>query len=726
MKSRLGFQRTQSWAILFLIFALCVQSNVGAWCQTTEDLTSDLAKLAKIPDYKSDTVYLNTANSLGFMLAESNPDSAFIFLEKQLQLCRDANFKKGEAEALKNLGNALQNKGDFKASIEYYNLAFTIAEGLSDEKLVPGILNNIGLVNYNLGNYAEALNNFYEAIKGADLSNDFNVKAASINNVAMIYFEQGKLDEAKEKYREMLAIYESIGNKGRVILAYNNIGDVELKQNNKTEALKNLKIGHQSALELNSPEFIEMTSRTLADIYSAMDSLEKAEELYRASIALAKDNSYGVPYAHSLIGLAKLYYKKREMDEALSLAKEGLAEAESMGQPMLIRDANKLLTEIYEETGNFPDALKSSKLFKRYNDSIHTSQSQRLTATLEAEYEFSKKELEYEKANLRQQWIIFSAFGGIVVFLVILFLVYRNRNQLNNAYHSLQEKTNEIEIKNEKLESMLKQLKAAQMQLIQAEKMASLGELTAGIAHEIQNPLNFVTNFSELGIEMLQEIQEERGKTPMQQDQNLLNELISDINTNLTKINQHGKRADSIVKGMLQHSRNSTGEKVPTDINGLINEYLRLSFHGLRAKDKTFLADFATDLDPQLPKPNVVPQDISRVLLNLFNNAFYACGNPEFLKKNPDLKPMVTVSSRLIGNSPANQRIQITVSDNGAGIPDTIIGKIFQPFFTTKPAGQGTGLGLSLSYDIVNAHGGELKVKSSPGELTQFTIFLPV
>lgn len=726
MNDLVGFQVNKSWRIILWILALSLHIKPYVSAQTTQTLRADLDKLAEMPGYATDTTYLNKANALGFMLAESNPDSAFVFLKKQLQLCREANFKKGEAEALKNYGNALQNKGDFKESIEYYDEALTIARSLSDEKLVPGILNNIGLVYYNLGNYTEALNNFYEAIKGSDLIGNANVKAAAINNVAMIYFEQGKLEEAKSKYTEMLAIYKSIGNKGRVILAYNNIGDVELRQNHPAEALKNLKIGHQSALALNSPEFIEMTSRTLADIYSAMDSLDIAEDLYRRSIVLAKENSYGVPHAHSTIGLAKLFYKKGELVEALNFANEGLGQAESMGHPMLIRDANELLSKIYEGEKDFDKALKSFKLFKRYNDSIHTSQSQRLAATLEAEYEFSKKALEYEKANLRQKWLIFSAFGGIAVFLMILFLVYRNRSKLNRAYRSLQEKTNEVEIKNEKLETALTQLKSTQAQLIQAEKMASLGELTAGIAHEIQNPLNFVTNFSELSTEMLQEIREERDKSLALQDQALVDVLLGDISVNLGKINQHGKRADSIVKGMLQHSRTSTGEKISTDLNALINEYLRLSFHGLRAKDKTFVADFVTDLDPQLPKAEVIPQDISRVLLNLFNNAFYACGNSEYRKTHPDLKPLVTVSSRVTGNESANRRIQITVSDNGPGIADSIIDKIFQPFFTTKPSGQGTGLGLSLSYDVVKTHGGELKVKSAAGEFTTFTIFLPV
>ncbi|MCL6257629.1 ATP-binding protein [Aquiflexum sp. TKW24L] len=259
-------------------------------------------------------------------------------------------------------------------------------------------------------------------------------------------------------------------------------------------------------------------------------------------------------------------------------------------------------------------------------------------------------------------------------------------------------------------------LKSTQAQLIQSEKMASLGELTAGIAHEIQNPLNFVNNFSEVSSELLDEMNAELEKGDIEEAKFISN----DIKQNLEKINHHGKRADAIVKGMLEHSRISSGEKVLTDINGLADEYLRLSYHGMRAKDKSFNADFETNFDPNLPKINVVPQEIGRVVLNIINNAFQAFTNSEFLIHNSELKPLVKVSTMKNGDN-----LEIRVSDNGPGIPDAIKTKIFQPFFTTKPTGQGTGLGLSLSYDIVKAHGGEIKVDSEEGKGTTFIILLP-
>ena len=279
------------------------------------------------------------------------------------------------------------------------------------------------------------------------------------------------------------------------------------------------------------------------------------------------------------------------------------------------------------------------------------------------------------------------------------------------------ERTAELTQQKEELEKTVIELKSTQSQLIQSEKMASLGELTAGIAHEIQNPLNFVNNFSEVSNELLDEMNEELDKG----DINEAKIIAENIKQNLEKINHHGKRADAIVKGMLQHSRKSTGIKEPTDINALCDEYLRLSYHGLRAKDKSFNADFKTNFDATIGVINIVSQDIGRVLLNLFNNAFYAVNNKqkaENTKQKRDYKPLISVSTKKI-----NDKVEIRVSDNGNGIPQNIIDKIFQPFFTTKPTGEGTGLGLSMSYDIITKqHNGTIKVESKEGEGSEFII----
>ncbi|MDQ3682972.1 MAG: HAMP domain-containing histidine kinase, partial [Bacteroidota bacterium] len=278
---------------------------------------------------------------------------------------------------------------------------------------------------------------------------------------------------------------------------------------------------------------------------------------------------------------------------------------------------------------------------------------------------------------------------------------------------------NKLELAKQQIEKTLVDLKQAQAQLVQSEKMASLGELTAGIAHEIQNPLNFVNNFSEVSNELLEEMEEELATGNTQQAMI----IAKDVQQNLEKILRHGKQADGIVKGMLQHSRISTGVKEPTDINKLADEYLNLAFHGLRAKDKSFNATLKTDYDEKIGNINIIPQDIGRVILNLIANAFYATSLPSkggFEDTDSKHNPTVWVSTKKAGD-----KILISVRDNGPGIPQKILDKIFQPFFTTKPTGQGTGLGLSLAYDIIKAHGGEILVNTKEREGSEFVITLP-
>ena len=314
--------------------------------------------------------------------------------------------------------------------------------------------------------------------------------------------------------------------------------------------------------------------------------------------------------------------------------------------------------------------------------------------------------------QINDRWLIVHVHGSSPDFRL------SGQNYMTNAetIHQNRELEREVYQRTKDLNQTLENLKNTQALLIQAEKMASLGELTAGIAHEIQNPLNFVNNFSEVNKELLAEMNEEIEKENYAE----VKVLAKDITSNEEKINQHGKRADAIVKGMLQHSRSSSGIKEPTDINALADEYLRLSYHGLRAKDKSFNASLKTDYDKSIGNFNIVPQDIGRVILNLITNAFYSINEKKKASQN-DYDPTVTVSTRMMNN-----KVVISVADNGNGIPQKAMDKIFQPFFTTKPTGEGTGLGLSMSYDIVTkGHGGELTIKNKEGEGAEFTITLP-
>ena len=319
-----------------------------------------------------------------------------------------------------------------------------------------------------------------------------------------------------------------------------------------------------------------------------------------------------------------------------------------------------------------------------------------------------------EKLNARVRlYLVVVAAFALLIIGIILWRNYK-RQKLNNDL--LSEQKEEIAAQRDNLAHTLGALKSTQNQLIQAEKMASLGELTAGIAHEIQNPLNFVNNFSEVSVELLTELEEEEEKGNTAE----VLAIANDLTQNLQKISYHGKRAEAIVKGMLEHSRSSSGQKEPTDINQLAEEYIRLSYHGLSAKDKSFNSELMTNFESSLPKINVIPQEIGRVLLNLFNNAFYAV-NQKAKTAGVDYKPEVSVTT-----STENGQVIIKVKDNGIGIPDAIREKIMQPFFTTKPTGEGTGLGLSLTYDIVvKGHGGKIDISSTEGEGATFIIILP-
>ena len=376
---------------------------------------------------------------------------------------------------------------------------------------------------------------------------------------------------------------------------------------------------------------------------------------------------------------------------------------------------------MYEKKNNPNQALKYYKMAAAARDSLFAQETARQVEKLayeEKEREArTQRRIEAHQQEFQDQIKIYSLSGILGGVLIFAFFLYRNNRQKHKANALLHHQKQEIHRERDKAQKALSELKATQNQLIQSEKLAGLGELTAGIAHEIQNPLNFVNNFSEVSAELVEEMQEELNKGDMDEAKSIAN----DLRQNLQKISQHGKRASSIVKGMLEHSRMGTGERELTDINQLADEYLRLSYHGLRAKDKTFNADYELIANTSLPKINVVPQEIGRVFLNLINNAFYAV-NERAKSGEINYQPKVSVSIHQ-----KDRQVIVKVKDNGMGMLPTTKAKIFQPFFTTKPTGQGTGLGLSLAYDIITkGHGGEIELESLEGEGTTFVVKLSV
>jgi len=406
--------------------------------------------------------------------------------------------------------------------------------------------------------------------------------------------------------------------------------------------------------------------------------------------------------------IAEIFDLTRQYDSSLYYARQSFLNGQLLIQRFELLETSELLTRLFYHGKNMDSAFYYQDVAKAMTDSLYGPQKFKELQLLMLQEQQRQQEIQQEQERYKNNTKMIGLWSAIGVFFIIAFLLYRNNRHKQKANAQLQSQK-------EKIQNTLSELKATQSQLIQSEKMASLGELTAGIAHEIQNPLNFVNNFSEINKELVTEIKAAIAKENMSE----VKTIAEDIEANEEKINHHGKRADAIVKGMLQHSRSNSGQKEPTDINGLVDEYLRLAYHGLRAKDKSFNADFKTDFDNNIGKVNIIPQDIGRVVLNLINNAFYAVDEKKKQNQN-GYEPTVSVNTKK-----NNGKIEISVKDNGNGIPQKVLDKIFQPFFTTKPTGQGTGLGLSLSYDIIKAHGGDLKVETKEGEFAQFSIHLP-
>ncbi|MCU0381528.1 MAG: ATP-binding protein [Chitinophagaceae bacterium] len=422
--------------------------------------------------------------------------------------------------------------------------------------------------------------------------------------------------------------------------------------------------------------------------------------------------------------LAEIYHRLGRADSALFFASKSLSIAKGVNSPKLLESSSQLLMESYASKRNLDSAFAFLSVNKAARDSLNSTFKANRIKQLSIDESLRQKEeadrLKAYQARIQRLALLFIAG----VFMVSGIVLWRNNRQKHQLNLQLTDQKN-------RLQSSLEELKSTQAQLVQSEKMASLGELTAGIAHEIQNPLNFVNNFSDLNQELIEELKEELNRGDVKEAASIANNL----KENEAKINLHGRRADGIVKSMLQHSRSSSGQKESTDMNMLVDEYVRLAYHGYRARYKDFNVKLDIDLDQNLPLQPVVAQDIGRVMLNLLNNAFQAV-EEKARTAGPDYQPTVSIQTKSgITHSQDSlnpksdirnpKSIVIAIADNGPGIPDHARDKIFQPFFTTKPTGQGTGLGLSLSYDIVKAHGGSLRFESDASRGTTFIVEIP-
>ena len=586
------------------------------------------------------------------------------------------------------MADIYSNAGRFSLAIEYYIKSATALEEdvhVEDKDLLGDIYLGMAGCYESMNNQSKALEYF---TKRERLFKKMNDTIKIYDAYGTLVFPLIQLKRYKEARKYMaLTLQEPNKKLATYILARNNDanGQIEMTQGNYAAAI---------------PFF-----NTALDLFM-------------------KDNKSVTPFIYCY--LSECYQKVNNLPKALDNGILAYNESKNYSIKRIELKSSLLLSRIHEQNRQKDAAFKYLKIYQQLKDASDDLDASNRLANVEIQSILEKSKLEIDKIdkqrldkeaeNQNQRWWIFTIAAALFSTMVLLFILYRNNKNKQKANNLLSQQKEEINIQKNKVEKTLDKLKSTQSQLIQSEKMASLGELTAGIAHEIQNPLNFVNNFSEVSMELIDEMEAEMEKGDTAEAKTIAN----DIKQNLEKINYHGKRADGIVKGMLQHSRTSSGQKEPTDINKLTDEYLRLAYHGLRAKDKSFNAAMKTDYDETIGNINIIPQDMGRVILNLITNAFYVVDEK---KKSgiENYEPTVSVSTKTVGNI-----VQVSVKDNGNGIPQKVLDKIFQPFFTTKPTGQGTGLGLSLSYDIVKAHGGELVVETKEREGSTFSIQLPI
>jgi two-component system, NtrC family, sensor kinase len=709
----------------------------------------------------SDTQRVNLKIKKIVLLSNENLDSANALAAKTIEEAKHIGYKKGEAIARIRMASNNCYKGNFATAKEnleisnqlltqlkdsaaisemyncygtmyamqnkldsshfFFDKGIAISTVMKDDEMLSTLFQNNAISFQQQSNYAQSLVNFQKALQIAEKRNDETDKAFIYLNMAITYNQLNDTARSEQSFLKALRFAEKLDLKNVEAYAYANLSALYAGKNRYAEqysyGMKAAALGKQlgdAGIEASS------MSRAALGLLN-QNKFDEAERLNKQAMAVADASKQPFNIYQAYANMGKIYTVSKAYSQAVpyyETALRSLTGADLYTEE--VGDNYADLSECYEQTGDYKKSLATYKMAAQIKDSARGKENVRKATELTMNYEFEKKQELARAEQARkdavtqkeknQQYFIIAALGLVILAVVIIALIqFRNNKQKRKANLLLEQKRRQ-------LENTLSELTTTQAQLIQSEKMASLGELTAGIAHEIQNPLNFVNNFSDLNKELLEELREEADKGNMEEVVAIANDVIS----NEEKINHHGKRADAIVKGMLQHSRKNDGIKEATDINQLADEHLRLSYHGLRAKDKSFNAGFTTDFDATIGTINIVPQDIGRVLLNLFTNAFYATAEKQ-KTAGENYQPSVSVHTKKVQSG-----TEIIVADNGNGIPKTIIDKIFQPFFTTKPTGQGTGLGLSLAYDIITKeHNGAITVESMEGEGSRFIITLP-
>lgn len=648
-------------------------------CGIASAQKNDVDSLAKVyKKNRQDTTlvqFLNdkaTENEL-----QTNTDSGLLHTRQALAISRRIHYKKGEVQSLADMANFLNERGDLPGSLKVTFEVLPMAAEIKDYATLSECYNTLGLTYSTLKNDAKALE-YYRKGLGITLQKHLYLQTViESNNISREFLDMNQLDSAL--YYTNKAYTLSLQKHMLLDVAFliRNFGIIQYKKGNYARS-------------------IDFFKKSAAQKPTALNHYLQGEDYRR---------------------MAEAYQKLNDIDSCINCAKIAYQQAELEHNPNLIMLTTSLLTDVFKKKNDYKQAYKYQQIMLKAQDSLFSQQKTLQVQNLTFSEQQRQDALKASAIAYQNKVRFYTLIGVLCVVVLVVLILWYSNNARKKANRLLHEQKEEIAAQRDDLEQAYSDLKTTQSQLLQREKMASLGELTAGIAHEIQNPLNFVNNFSEVNSELIDEMEQEITKGDLEE----VKAIAQNIKENQQKISQHGKRADFIVKGMLLHSRNNSGERQLTNINVLADEFFKLSYHGLRAKDKNFNAEMITHFDENVPAISIVQQDIGRVLLNLFNNAFYAV-NQKSITGGTSYKPEVAVSTTI-----ENGQVFIKVKDNGIGIPDAIKEKIMQPFFTTKPTGEGTGLGLSLTYDmVVKGHGGSIAVDTKEGQFTEFIVTLPL
>ena len=592
-------------------------------------------------------------------------DSAAVYAMQALALARRTGYRRGEGEALNRLGAALR-ESNLARALELFQQSLRLAEAMHAPALVAQNLRSIGIIYVYLRDRPTGLSYYFRALRIGQQLGDERRVVIELSNIGLAYDVFNQLDSARLFQERAYALARRLRTPTNYILY--GLGNVARKEGRPAQA----------------------------------------RAYYRRSIAESERVHHLRSLNFAYVGLATLCQQQGQPDSSIYYARLGCAAGRTNGFLRGVLNASALLAQDFRARGQADSALKYQTLLLAMKDTLFGQEKVMHLQSLNDREQQREAQATARQAALRARYRTYALLAGVVGLLALALLLGRHGRQQEQANAALQQS--------------LAELQAAQAQLVQREKMAFLGELTAGIAHELQNPLTFMKNFADVSTGLVDDMGGTRPGNGGARAAGLEGEILAGLKQNLREISQHGQRATAIIKGMLEHARAGTGQRVSTPLNGLVEDSLRLAYQGLRAKDHDFSAELTTVLDPALPLVAVVPQDLSRVLINLLTNAFYAVQQRQRAHPAPaSYRPEVRVQT-----SAGPGGVEIRIADNGTGMSAAVRAKIFQPFFTTKPVGEGTGLGLSMSHDIiVQGHGGTLTVTSRAGEGTEFVITLP-